>query len=161
MIKLRSTQTRNNKPVLLKVPELLTSYFDAYLNVVRRILLTHPYDESELGSGPLFVQRNNEPRRDFSSITCAVTSVLIGKAVNTHQFRHAIATLFFHSAWSNEKTMANLARTMNQDQHTQQQYYVHHQHLQTQDDLQGMLLRILQRNKAEVADSKNKMDLPD
>jgi hypothetical protein len=137
-IMLKSHQTKNGKAVLLRVPPLLTAHYHVYLSVVRPLLVDPAND-----SGALFVQRNNTNRVDFTGITKAITNSILGFAVNSHAFRHALATSFYQTPGSNDKMMRDLASVMNHDPETQKNFYVHHQNLQSQEELQQTLSSIL------------------
>ena len=88
----------------------------------------------------MFLQRSGEPRQNFSSATRAVTKQLIGRAVNAHQFRHCITTLFHGRRDTSDLMMRQLAETMNHDRETQMQFYVHQQRLEAQEQMQRMLM---------------------
>jgi hypothetical protein len=153
-ITLRSHQTKNGKAVLLRVPASLTPAYDLYLSTVRPLLV-----DAALDSGALFIQRGQANRGDFSAVTKQITQSILGFPVNSHSFRHAIASTFHESTGSNDKVMRDLAMTMNHDLHTQQQYYVHFQHLESQVGLQNTLSSILAREETKKVVVK--MDLPD
>jgi integrase len=129
-IRMSAEHSKVGCPVLLRVPDILTARLEFYLF---RIL---PADHV----GHLFLQRGNKPRKDFSSATRAVTKHLIGRAINAHQFRHCIATLFYGRRDSSDVLMRQLADTMNHDSQTQMQFYVHQQRLESQERMQSMLM---------------------
>jgi integrase len=102
LIKMSAEQSKVSQPILLVIPEVLTTKFDFYL---ARVL--PPSDSG--GARPIFLQREGQPRQDFSSATRAVTQHLIGRAFNAHQFRHCIATLFHARSDSSDAMMRQLA----------------------------------------------------
>jgi hypothetical protein len=134
IIRMSAEQSKIGQPILLRIPNVMTSKFEFYLS---RVL---PSMRNNNNTSHLFVQRDGEPRQDFSLATRAVTLQLIGRPVNAHEFRHCIATLFYAHPDSNDTTMKQLAETMNHDSQTQMQYYVHQQRLQAQERLQSMLI---------------------
>lgn len=149
VIKMTAEQSKVGQPILLRVPDVLTSKFDFYLDRVLPILtaLEAPAMTNEARqSQPVFVQRGGNARQDFSCITRAVTKQFIGRAINAHRFRHSMATTFYSHQNSSETLMRRLAETMNHDSQTQAQYYVHQQRLDAQEQLQSMLIeRVEQR----------------
>ena len=130
IIRLSAERTKVGHPVLLRVPDVLTAMFDFYIGHI--LPAGH--------SGHVFLQRSAEPRQDFSSATRAVTKQLIGRAVNAHQFRHCITTLFHGRKDTSDLMMRQLAETMNHDRETQVQFYVHQQRLEAQEGMQRMLM---------------------
>ena len=130
IIRLSAERTKVGHPVLLRVPDVLTAAFEFYLG---RVL---PGNHT----GHVFLQRSGEPRQNFSSATRAVTKQLIGRAVNAHQFRHCITTLFHGRRDTSDLMMRQLAETMNHDRETQMQFYVHQQRLEAQEQMQRMLM---------------------
>jgi hypothetical protein len=129
-IRLSAERSKVGHRVLLRVPEVLTAKFDFYLGHVLPAGRT----------GHVFLQRGGEPRQDFSSATRATTKQLIGRAVNAHQFRHCITTVFHSRTDTSDLMMRQLAETMNHDRETQMQFYVHQGRLEAQERLQAMLM---------------------
>jgi hypothetical protein len=130
IVRLSAERSKVGHPVLLRVPDVLTAKFAFYLG--RVLPAGH--------AGHIFLQRSGEPRQDFSSATRAVTKQLIGRAVNAHQFRHCITTLFHGRKDTSDLMMRQLAETMNHDRETQVQFYVHQQRLEAQEGMQRMLM---------------------
>ena len=130
VIRMSAERTKVGQPVLLRVPDVLTKAIDFYLCTVL----------PDGHTGHVFLQRRGEPRRDFSSATRAVTQQLIGRAINAHQFRHCVATLFHGRKDATDMMMRQLADTMNHDPQAQAQFYVRQHRLEAQEKLQGMLM---------------------
>ena len=130
IIRMSAERTKVGHPVLLRVPDVLTKKFDFY----REHILPRGH------TGHVFLQRGGEPRQDFSSATRAITKQLIGQAINAHQFRHCIATLFHGCKDANDMMMRQLGDTMNTSEKTLSQFYVHQQRLEAQERFQGMLM---------------------
>ncbi len=130
IIRLSAERTKVGHPVLLRVPDVLTAKLDFYLSSI--LPAGH--------IGHVFLQRSGEPRQDFSSATRAVTKQFIGRAVNAHQFRHCITTLFHGRKDTSDLMMRQLAETMNHDRETQVQFYVHQERLEAQERMQRMLM---------------------
>jgi hypothetical protein len=136
IIRVSAERTKVGHPVLLRVPDVLTAKFDFYLDHI--LPAGH--------NGHVFLQRGGQPRQDFSSATRAVTKQLIGRAVNAHQFRHCITTLFHGRKDASDMMMRQLAETMNHDQRTQAQFYVHQHRLEAQEQMQRMLMEQVRAN---------------
>jgi hypothetical protein len=142
LIKLKSSQTKNGKAVLLQIPAALTLAYDYYLSTVRPLLI----EPQAHDTGFVFIQRNNEQREDFSSLTREVTRRLIQKETNAHRFRHALASSFHSYEGSNTRMMGDLALAMNHDVRTQQSHYVQHEQIVAQESLHRHLKVILQKS---------------
>ena len=130
IIRMSAEKTKVGHPVLLHVPDVLTGTVDFYF---RHIL-------PQGHTGHVFLQRGGEPRQDFSSATRAVTKQLICHAVNAHQFRHCIATLFHGRKDASDMMMRQLGDTMNTSEKTLSQFYMHQHRLEAQERFQGMLM---------------------
>lgn len=91
-VSLLASMSKNGRPVLFSLPDLLTPIIDAYIATVRpRLLVPAAADSSEPADHMyLFVKFNGSPRTDFSSLTSAVTQYIIGRPVNAHAFRSAV-----------------------------------------------------------------------
>ena len=135
IVRISAERTKVGHPVLLRVPDVLTAKFDFYLSHI--LPAGH--------TGHVFLQRGGQPRQDFSSATRAVTKQLIGRAVNAHQFRHCITTLFHGRKDASDMMMRQLAETMNHDTQTQMQFYVHQHRLEAQERMQTMLMEQVRR----------------
>ena len=130
VIRMSAEKTKVGHPVLLRVPDVLTGAVGFYFQ--------HILPQGH--TGHVFLQRGGEPRQDFSSATRAVTKQLIGRAVNAHQFRHCIATLFHGRKDASDMMMRQLGDTMNTSEKTLSQFYVHQHRLEAQERFQGMLM---------------------
>jgi hypothetical protein len=92
-VSLLASMSKNGRPVLFALPDLLTPIIDAYIATVRPRLLA---PAAACSSAPadhtyLFVKFNGSaPRTDFSSLTSAVTQYIIARPVNAHAFRSAV-----------------------------------------------------------------------
>jgi integrase len=62
------------------------------------------------------------PRAEFSSMTNAVTSTLIGRPINAHTFRSALITSFYENGAS-QSEMDTLATLMSHDPATARSFY--------------------------------------
>ena len=130
VIRMSAERTKVGHPVLLCVPDVLTKKFDFYCECI--IPRGH--------TGHVFLQRGGEPRQDFSSATRAITKQLIGQAVNAHRFRHCIATLFHGRKNASDMMMRQLGDTMNTNEKTLNQFYVHQHRLEAQERFQEILM---------------------
>jgi integrase len=139
VIKISAEHSKVGQPVLLRVPEAVTPKLEFYL---KRIL-------GENYRGPLFLQRGGTPRKDFTAVTKLVTDELLGRQVNAHKFRHAVATTFHHHPQSNDAMMRQLANAMNHDQSTQRQYYVSQQRLEAQSHMEHILMEGVREEKKD------------
>jgi len=119
-IKLRAEHSKNNKPVMLPVPQKLTEYFTHYLAVARGTIVRQ--DETK-HQNYVFLKRDGEgPRSEFAEWTRYVSNAVIGRAVTVHAFRSSIVTAYYE-AGASPAQMQNLARFMNHDVSTASRYY--------------------------------------
>jgi hypothetical protein len=123
-IKLRAEHSKNNKPVMLPIPDKLTDYFSHYITVARATLLRLA-GANITGNDRNYVflkQSGAGPRPEFSEWTRYVTKTIIGRPVTAHAFRSSIITTYYENG-ANTAQMTDLARFMSHDPTTARQYY--------------------------------------
>lgn len=114
-----SDNAKSNKPLLLTLPEALSTAYDVYLSEVRPLLIVNDLPD------PMYVFPNRltlQPRDDFNQWTRSVTNELIGKPINPHAFRHSLVTSMHESGAAPEQ-MVELASMMQHSSSTQAKYY--------------------------------------
>lgn len=128
-VQLPAERSKNRKPVLLALPDILTPHYDFYLQKLRPSYLDHcskRYSDLEANRFThqyVFFKRSGEgPRDEFASLTRQVTLHLIGRSVNAHEFRAALITNYYESG-ATQAQMDTLATLMAHDSNTAKQYY--------------------------------------
>ena len=144
VIKMSAEKSKTGHPVLLRVPERLTVAMDFYLS---RILLP---SVGKGWTGPVFLDKGS-PRIWFSPATRAATQAIIGRPINAHKLRHAVATLFYSHQGSSEALMRQLADTMNHSVEQQRQYYIRQDRLGAQARMHEMLMEGVKESAAVSA----------
>jgi integrase len=126
-VRVSAHDSKDGNPVLVYLHEDLTPHLNWYLRTV-----LPPGHQ-----GPIFRQRGNEPREDFTPLTTAVTSAMIGKRITCHAFRSSIATAFGDAP---EEMRRNLARAMNHSFEVHEKVYTRqNKRMKTQSAIQEYL----------------------
>lgn len=144
-IRLRSEQSKNGKPVLLPVPDRLTSFFSHYITITRAAIIRLASAPAGADKNYLFLRKTGEGPRltGFSDMTRYVTRMLINREVTCHAFRSTIITVFYQSGAS-QADMTNLARLMSHDPQTARNYYFRPLYQQTIQEASSRLQTIVE-----------------
>jgi hypothetical protein len=99
-VRLKSEQSKNCKPILLVVPDVLSKHIDHYISNGRETIIAKSSNPGSDGAY-LFLKRDSSgPRKQFSEWTRYVTKKVIGRAISAHTFRSSLITNYYQSGAS-------------------------------------------------------------
>lgn len=120
-IKISSANSKDRKPIVLQINQLLTAILDYYISNVRQLLM--PPTVHDLGY--LFFTRTGSAKDSYVDYVKNVCLEVIGRVVTPHSFRASTVCLFYSSNTDGnaEKTMEVLSKLMNHSRATQNTHY--------------------------------------
>ena len=113
-IKMPAQKSKNRQPVVLVVPENLTSIFDFHISTVRPLLLQKRLSQGQ-DAGYFFMNKSGQQKTTFCDWIRRLTNAIIKRPLNTHSFRASITTLYFENCTNSNSNlqMHKLANLMN------------------------------------------------
>jgi integrase len=130
LVRISAEANKAGQPVYLHVPKELTGRM--------KVMLTRVLPKDYKGS--LFLLRNGKPRTDFTDITRPVTTMFLGRPINPHRFRTAVATAMYERGDVDEGLMRGLADVMTHSSEVQKAFYVRQKRLKTGAALQRIIM---------------------
>lgn len=126
IVRVPAALSKDRQPVVLRIPDLLTEYFNFYLKYVRGLLL--PKHTTFIDLGYFFTSSIGGSKSSFVSWTNKISQLVIGREINPHNFRASVVSMYYkntnnNSSSSSDRDMLILSQLMSHSPQVQQQYY--------------------------------------
>lgn len=147
VIRQSSVLSKDGKPVVLAINELLTPYYTFYIDHLRPLLL----HSSHLDQGYVYMGAKNGPKTSFCEWTKRLTMVMVQKAFTPQDFRNAAVTLYYgNKSHLTELDIQQLSTAMNHSADTAKKYYFHLNRADNSQRINREISDMLELGKPEV-----------